>query len=114
MDHFRRRRIAELAPLVTDTVLAELARDPKGIRYDHSDALTQILNFIRNETPMPGRAFVYVEAPHSAYRVARMQGRGAAPRLDGPLFATEAEAVTAVILERLQVLGLYSPQEIAQ
>ena len=114
MDKFRRRRVAELSPHVTEALLAELSDDPKGSRGDHSDELSQVINFVRNEAPMAGRAFVYVEEPNRSYRLARMRGRGKAPDLDGPSFASEAEAVAAVIIERLEVLGLLTRAEAGQ
>lgn len=111
--HFTRRRLSELAPLVTETILQELARNPKGLEGDQSDALSQILNFLRNETPMRGRAFVYVQAPGRAYRLARLRGRGVPPDLEGPSFETEAAAVVAVMIDRLRTFGLLADETAA-
>lgn len=105
MKHFVRRRAQELGPLVTEEVLAELAADPKGQISDQSDALAQVMNFVRTETPMVGRAFVFVEASGESYRLAWMRGTSG-PDLDGPTFATEGEAIVAVVSDRLGALGI--------
>lgn len=107
-EHFTRRRVAALSSLVTPAVLDELERNPKGQKGDQSDALSQVLNFVRANAPMKGRPYVHVEEPHRAYRLARMRGRGRAPELvpEGPRYATEEEAVAAAIRDRLQIFGL--------
>ena len=114
MEHFRRRRRSELRPLVTESLLAELHGNPTGLSGDHSDALAQVLNFVKGETPMWRRAFVYVEAPHEAYRVAWMQGQGVPADVDGPVFSSEADAVVAVMKDRLRALGMWDDDEVTE
>ena len=106
MGHFRQRRASSLSTVVTDELLEEFRSDPRGAHHNHSETLSEVLNFARGEAPMLGRAFVYAETPGSSYRLARMQGRGLAPELDGPMFPTEADAVVAVVAERLRALDV--------
>lgn len=106
---FRRRRARDLEPLVTAELLAELLANPIGLAGDQSEDLGQVLNFLRAEAPMDGRAFVYVEIPGERYRVARLRGLGTEPEFDGPVFASEAEAIAAVAGERLNALGTGVP-----
>lgn len=102
---FIRRRVAELRSRVGTELVAEFERNPIGLNGDQSADLAELLNFLRAETPMQGRAFVYVERPGEAYRLARFQEFGRPPTL-GPTFRTEAEAAAAVIRDRLQALGI--------
>lgn len=105
-DFFAARRRAALKPLVTPALLAEHAEDPRGADTPHSPALQDVLNYLHNQ-PTAGKSFAYAERPYARYRLGHMQGRGQPPVLsDGPLHASEREAVHAVFLARLVALGL--------
>lgn len=103
---FVRRRAAQLAPLVTPERLEDLRDNPREEHGDHDGVLSEIVNFVRGEAPMQARPFVFVDEPGRRYRLARMNGRGEPADVDGPLFATEQDAIIAVVRERLRTLGI--------
>lgn len=106
IEYFRRRRIAELRELITPEAVEEFRADPHGAR-GRSKALAHALNFMRMQ-PIEGRVFAYAEVPFQRYRLGSMRAeRGVAPEIDeGETFATEEEAIFAVFLRRLEMLGL--------
>ena len=106
MAFYTKTRCRELQPLVTDALLAEHAEDPRGIETRHSAALQDVLNFV-HALPTDGKSFAYAEAPYRKYRLGILRGRGVFPSIfPDREFATEREAVHAVLLQRLESLGL--------
>ena len=106
LEFFAERRRAALKPLVTPALLAAHAEDPRGADTPHGPALQDVLNYLHNQ-PTAGKSFAYAEAPYARYRLGHMQGRGQPPVLnDGPVHASEREAVHAVFIARLVALGL--------
>lgn len=110
LDYFTRRRVGELREMVTPAVLAEFRADPHGAR-GRSKALAQTLNFLRMQ-PIEDRVFAYAEVPFGRYRLGSMHAeRGLPPEIDeSRVFATEEEAIYAVFVRRLELLGL-APEE---
>jgi hypothetical protein len=106
MEHWRRRREAQLRELVTPEVLEEFRLDPHGAR-GRTTALAQILNFLRMQ-PIEDRVFAYAEVPFERYKLGSMHAeRGVPPEIDeGATFATEDEAIYAVFVRRLELLGI--------
>ena len=106
MEYWRRRREAQLRELITPAVLEEFRADPHGAR-GRSTALAQTLNFIRMQ-PIEDRVFAYAEVPFERYRLGSMHAeRGVPPEIDeSATFATEDEAIYAVFVRRLELLGL--------
>ena len=106
---FNIRRIWEhqLAPLVSDTLVAEHRADPFG---QHSLELDAVLSFLRND-PLRGKKPQYVIVcleegkrwvigEHS-----RRRGKPVVPRR-GPVFTDVASAEHAVFCQRLADLGI--------
>jgi hypothetical protein len=106
IEYFTRRRIAQLRELITPEVLEEFRTDPHGAR-GRSQALAQTLNFIRMQ-PIEDRVFAYAEVPFERYKLGSMHAeRGVPPAIDeSATFATEDEAIYAVFVRRLELLGL--------
>ncbi len=110
IDYFTRRRTAELRELVTPEIFEEFRLDPHGAR-GRSQALAQVLNFIRMQ-PIEDRVFAYAEVPFQRYKLGSMHAeRGVPPEIDeSRTFATEDEAIYAVFVRRLEMLGI-TPEE---
>ena len=106
MAFFADARREALKPMITPALLAEHAEDPRGDRSQHSTALQEVLNYLHG-LPTDGKSFAYAEVPYARYRLGILRGRGKAPDLSDPrVFATEQEAVHAVFVQRLTMLGL--------
>lgn len=92
--------------LVTEDVVAEHARDPRG---NHSPALQEVLRFLRRAQLPHGYVVVAVE-PWRDYRVGTLvplekDPSRVAPRIDGErAFASDAAAMHEVFLRRVQDL----------
>jgi len=96
-------RIREsLRPLITDGLIAEHRRQPRG---QHSDALARVLNYFRR-APLTRKYVVVCIRPHKEWKIAELSGvRGDPPRvIDDRSFASEAEALHAVFLQRVDDL----------
>jgi hypothetical protein len=106
IEYWRRRRGAQLRELVTPEIIEEFRLDPHGAR-GRSKALAQVLNFLRMQ-PIEDRVFAYAEVPFERYRLGSMHAeRGVPPAIDeGATYATEDEAIYAVFVRRLEMLGL--------
>ncbi len=105
---FLERRRAELRPLITDELIEEHHNNPRGLHGHHSNALQEVLNFLRM-MPVAGEPFVFVAEPHRRYLVGTLSGRGQDPAIDpNRCFDNETEAVHAVFLDRLKHFGLLS------
>ena len=97
----------ELAPLVTDALVAEHRDDPFG---QHSLPLDAVLSFLRND-PLRGTKPQYVIVCLEEGRRwvigehSRMRGQPVVPRR-GPVFSDVASAEHAVFCQRLADLGV--------
>ena len=112
MAFFNAQRVKTLRSTVTDALIEEYNKDPKGYGARRSDDLHRLLIFIRN-IPIEGKSFVYAEKPGEAYRIGLLSGRGRPPRFDDERrFTTELDAVRAVFMQRLTALGFFNtPKE---
>jgi hypothetical protein len=98
-DHLSRERVVGL---LSEEIIAEHAANPAG---PHSDALQRVLRYLRR-APVQGKYLIVAVRPWAEYRIAALTGvRGQAPTVlgDGP-YATEAEAMHAVFLKRVDAL----------
>ena len=96
-------RIREsLRPLITDELIAEHRGQPRG---QHSDTLARVLNYFRR-APLTRKYVVLCARPHAEWQIAELSGvRGDPPRvIDDRSFASEAEALHAVFLRRVNDL----------
>jgi branched-chain amino acid transport system permease protein len=93
-----RMRLA-VRDLLTDQIIAEHQRDPRG---DHSDTLKRVLNYFRRSSTLTPYAVICTQ-PYRQWRLARLSGvRGHGPRLaDDRTFTSEADAMHAVFLVRV-------------
>ncbi len=106
MAWFSAARRARLRSLVTPELIAEHAADPAGYGTRHGAALQEVLVALRS-APTVGKPFAWIEVPYRRYRLGTLQGRGTAPVIDRrTLYRSEAEAIHAVFLARLEWLGL--------
>jgi branched-chain amino acid transport system permease protein len=107
-DRFGARRRRRVLALISDELIAEHARDPRG---RHSAELQEVLRFLRGST-LP-RAYVVVAVEHwRDYRVGTLRPLPAdptrlSPRFDGEdRFLNELDAMHEVFLRRLRDLAL--------
>jgi branched-chain amino acid transport system permease protein len=94
----RRTRLA-IRPLLTDELIAEHRRDPRG---SHSDSLKRVLNYFRRSSALTPYVVVCTQ-PFRQWRVARVTGiRGERPVfVDQQIMRSEAEAMHAIFLKRV-------------
>lgn len=100
---FAARSREEVLALVDDALVAEHAANPFG---RHSDALDRVLVHLRARA-VAGKEVILQERPGGAYRLGRLGARRGDPPtpIDGPAYATVAEAEHAVFLLRLEELS---------
>lgn len=91
-----------LRSLITDGLIAEHRGQPRG---QHSDTLARVLNYFRR-APLTRKYVVVCIRPHVEWKIAELSGvRGDPPRvIDDRSFASEAEALHAVFLQRVDDL----------
>jgi len=108
MEFFSQRRLEQLKPWITPELLAEYRADPNGA-HGRSKELGQVLNFLRSR-PLENKVFAYAEVPFERYRLGMLHAeRGVAPDIDmTATYPTEDEALYAVFVRRLEMLGLLS------
>lgn len=102
------RRLAEhLRPLITPDLVAEHRRSP--LHRVKSPALLHVLDALRQE-PIEGKLAVLARIPGSSYQIIRLAGALSRPNdlSDRRRFATEADALHAIFLQRLEEMGLGS------
>jgi hypothetical protein len=89
--------------LITNRLIAEHKRAPLG---EHSDSLKRVLNLLRRTAPN-GKLLLVCTKPFKQWRIARLSGLpGQGPIfVDDRLFNTEAKAMHAVFLLRLDELA---------
>jgi hypothetical protein len=104
-ERFDRALRAELRALATEEVIAEHRANPLGARGPQSEPLRRLLNYFRR-LPQAGKHVVVAVEPWREYRLGVLSAtRGEPPRLlDGPVFATEEEALHGVFLARVRDL----------
>jgi len=88
-----------LRALITDQLIAEHRRNPRG---HHSDALGRVLNYFRRAS-LTRKYVVLCTKPHVEWKIAELSGvRGDPPRvIDDQAFGSEAEALHAVFVHRV-------------
>jgi branched-chain amino acid transport system permease protein len=91
-----------IRPLITSRLIVEHKRDPLG---EHSDSLKRVLNLLRRTAPN-GKYVLVCTQPFKQWRIARVSGLyGRGPVfVDGRRFNTEAKAMHAVFLLRIDEL----------
>lgn len=101
---FAARTREEVLALVDDALVAEHAANPFG---RHSDALDRVLVHLRARALAGKEVILQDQGPGGGYRLGRLGARrGDAPTpIDGPAYATVAEAEHAVFLLRLAELS---------
>ena len=99
---FDERTRGAIRPLLTKKIIAEHKRNPLG---DHSDTLARVLNYQRRR-PALTLYVIICTRPFREWRIARLSGvRGAAPAfVDDHQYASEAKAMHALFLTRIEVL----------
>ncbi len=95
---------ALLLELVTPELIEEHRRASDGM---HSPALALLLAHLR-QSPVAGKLVVHASSPGREWRILRLSGEQAVPHdtSDPRVFRSEAEAVHAVFLERVDALRL--------
>lgn len=88
--------------LLTPELIAEHAARPLG---QHADALERVLAYFRRQ-PQAGKYVVIATKPWQEYAIGVLSGVRGQPAtiLDGPTFASEAEALHGVFLRRIDDL----------
>lgn len=86
-EFFDSKQTEYLRSLVSDEVIEEYRRNPRG---QHSEPLERLLHFFRR-APMEGKYVVLQSSSTGRYRVARLSGRRGVP----PSPASSAEFETA-------------------
>lgn len=103
--YFYDRRGREIAAMIDAALIAEHEENPMQLLGHHSTTLHIVLNYFRN-APIIGKEFVYVDEPYERYKIGLVTGRGEpAAMLDETTYATEAEAIHAVFLARVNKLN---------
>lgn len=96
--HFTDRRAEEIRALISDDLVEEHRRSPRG---HHSDALDRVLRFFR-VAPIPGKEIVIESVPFAAYHVGVMTGVPGRPAEVLPETYTSYEATLhAIFLRRV-------------
>jgi len=98
--HWERLTRLAIRQLLTDELIAEHRRDPRG---SHSDSLKRVLNYFRRSSALTPYVVVCTQ-PFRLWRVARVTGvRGQRPVfVDQQVMRSEAEAMHAVFLKRVE------------
>jgi hypothetical protein len=96
--HFTERRAAVIRALITDELIEEHRRNPRG---HHSDALDRVLRFFR-VAPIPGKEIVIESVPFETYRVGVMTGIPGQPAEVLPeAYGSYEETLHAIFLRRI-------------
>jgi branched-chain amino acid transport system permease protein len=88
---------------LSEALIAEHQRDPRG---QHSDTLERVLDYFRRSSALTPYVLVCTE-PFRQWRLARLTGtRGQPPQfVDEQTFESEAEAMHALFLKRVEEIG---------
>ena len=96
--HFTERRAERICSLVTDELIEEHRRSPRG---HHSDALDRVLRFFR-VAPIPGKEIVIESVPFQTYHVGVMTGVPGRPAEVLPeAYGSYEETLHAIFLRRV-------------
>jgi branched-chain amino acid transport system permease protein len=99
--HYTERRSQAVRALITDELIEEHRRSPRG---HHSDALDRVLRFFR-VAPIPGKEIVIESVPFSEYRIGVMTGVPGRPaELLEERYASYEETLHAIFLRRVERL----------
>jgi branched-chain amino acid transport system permease protein len=99
--HFMQRRREAVRALVTDELVEEHRRNPRG---HHSDALDRVLRFFR-VAPIPGKEIVIESVPFAEYRIGVMTGVPGRPaELLDERYGSYDETLHAIFLRRVHRL----------
>jgi branched-chain amino acid transport system permease protein len=92
------RRAQHIRGLVTDELIEEHRRSPRG---HHSDALDRVLRFFR-VAPIPGKEIVIESVPFETYHVGVMTGVPGSPAEVLPeTYGSYEETLHAIFLRRV-------------
>ena len=96
--HFTRRRADAIRALITDELVEEHRRSPRG---HHSDALDRVLRFFR-VAPIPGKEIVIESVPFATYHVGVMTGiPGRSAQVLPEAYASYEETLHAIFVRRI-------------
>ena len=96
--HFTERRAEQIRALITDEVIEEHRRNPRG---HHSDALDRVLRFFR-VAPIPGKEIVIESVPFETYHVGVMTGvPGKSAEILPETYGSYEETLHAIFLRRV-------------
>jgi hypothetical protein len=106
LEVFHRQRRAVMSEIVTPEVLEQqrtLSEPETTLRHAH---LHLMMNYVRL-APAVGKSFVYAEKPYERYRVGFVTERGQPTTLlDKEIYSSEGDARQAVLLRRLEAMGI--------
>ena len=95
---FNERRRDAVRALITDDLVEEHRRNPRGL---HSDALDRVLRFFRVQ-PIPGKEIVIESVPFETYHVGVMTGVPGRPAEVLPeTYGSYEETLHAIFLRRI-------------
>jgi len=95
---FTERRSEQVRALLTDELVEEHRRNPRG---HHSNALDRVLRFFR-VTPIPGKEIVIESVPFEEYRIGVMTDVPGRPAEVLPeIYGSYEETLHAVFLRRV-------------
>ncbi|MCL2482786.1 MAG: hypothetical protein FWF43_05110 [Propionibacteriaceae bacterium] len=104
LDYYWRRRAGEVLELITPEVIAEHESNPEQLKGRHSNALHEVLNFMRYK-PTIGKEYAYAIEPYQKYRIGRVVARGQqAEWVDDTIYSSEKAAVHAIFMIRLEIM----------
>src|SRR5690348_6302717 len=96
--HVTERRAQRIRALITDELIEEHRRSPRG---HHSDALDRVLRFFR-VAPIPGKEIVIESVPFETYHVGVMTGvPGRAAEVLPETYGSYEETLHAIFLRRV-------------
>jgi branched-chain amino acid transport system permease protein len=96
--HVSQRRAERIRALITDELIEEHRRSPRG---HHSDALDRVLRFFR-VAPIPGKEIVIESVPFETYHVGVMSGvPGRSAEVLPEVYGSYEETLHAIFLRRI-------------
>jgi hypothetical protein len=104
LNYYWKRRAGEVLKLVTSELIAEHQRNPEQWLGRHSNALHEVLNFMRYK-PILGKEYAYAIEPYKKYRLGRVVERGTKGQwIDDTIYDSEQAAIHAIFLIRLNLM----------
>jgi branched-chain amino acid transport system permease protein len=96
--HVTHQRAERIRALITDELIEEHRRSPRG---HHSDALDRVLRFFR-VAPIPGKEIVIESVPFATYHVGVRSGvPGRAAEVLPEVYGSYEETLHAIFLRRI-------------